>query len=222
MPYYKRRRRYRPRRRRYGPSRVFKQNVKKAMVDMSSKYRDTANIDVTIFETNVASATTSQNEYTAIPAGTNRDERDGQTIFGRSLQLNMKFTKTSAGADEQIRILLVYYEGDSAPQISAILDKVSVDDWFMALYRTAEESLFQHNYKVLVDRKITLSGGVSNDVHVPLMVKLNRHRTTYSSNLATSAEKGRLSLFLISDKTTTQVSNVTAKILSRFKFSDSV
>jgi hypothetical protein len=205
MAYYRRRRRYYNRRK---PSKSFQRKVKKAMVNMATKYIDLTTgsggpIDAIAIDDLDTSTITGVNLLNQIAEGDTEHERDGQVIFNKNLHLTMEFT-SSASSAEQLRLIIFKYDADSDPQLQNIFTNSSCENgtnhlWYLAQYTRKADGAFGNNYKMYLDKKFTLSSGVSSKLLTDIMIDLKDMKTTYSGTTGTSIEGGRLYVAVFSD-----------------------
>jgi hypothetical protein len=217
MPKYRRRRRYR---RRY-PSKRFKTLVKKAIIANSTKYIDYAQAVTTFY---ADSSPTSQftEILPSISQGDGETQRDGNIIHHKSMEVHYEVTSPTVSA-EIVRLLVVQYEGSSAPTLDAILATEAVlNNKYLANYRKTSQQQFTSNYSIIVDKDIVLSAGRSTKVRGRMKFNLLGKKTVYNGSAGINLEKGSFYAILLSDQLTSTGSKASMLVNVRSIWSDNI
>lgn len=219
MPYrrYYKRRRY--------PTKTFTFKVKKAMISMATKYKQARELTTTAIakDAAVASILPTQWLLNDFAQGVAENQRDGDVVFLRNLKMRLEIRSTTTGS-EVIRLGLLYYKGDSTPELQQVLDPISStpdSSWYLAQYRKADHASKDHGYQWIFDKTFSLSTGTTAKLVTELNVNLKGRKTIFNGAGNSDIEKGRLYLFATSDEATAGSPAVVA-FTYRITFSDNI
>lgn len=150
--------------------------------------------------------------------GDDISNRTGRQIMMTSIQLNMVFYNTSASADKQIRVILLYDREpqETAPAVAEVWDTTTVD-WQYGAPRLIDN---RYRFKILKDWMFTLSSTDSDDNRTTKIIRYYRklkHATIYDAgNAGSIADIRKGSLYLIYRALT----DVNVDYVSRLRFID--